>query len=61
MLECLLASSGSVFGSPGDMVRGERKLLNMSSNNYIGFTHQPDILEVMREGGSLRIEAKFSE
>ncbi|CAM4510339.1 8-amino-7-oxononanoate synthase [Paenibacillus endophyticus] len=44
-----LRASRSVSGYPGYTVRGEQVLLNMSSNDYLGLSQHPAILEVMRE------------
>ncbi|MCU6796257.1 8-amino-7-oxononanoate synthase [Paenibacillus sp. WQ 127069] len=48
-LERSLRTSNSVSGSPGYTLRGEQVLLNMSSNDYLGLSQHPAILEVMRE------------
>lgn len=44
-----LRASSSVSGCPGYTVRGERQLLNLSSNDYLGLSQHPAIIEVMRE------------
>jgi 8-amino-7-oxononanoate synthase len=44
-----LRASSSVPECPGYTVRGERKLLNLSSNDYLGLSQHPAIIEVMRE------------
>ncbi|NHN30806.1 8-amino-7-oxononanoate synthase [Paenibacillus agricola] len=48
-LERSLRESSTVSKSPGYTVRGERVLLNMSSNDYLGLAQHPAIIEVMRE------------
>ncbi|WP_239619229.1 8-amino-7-oxononanoate synthase [Cohnella mopanensis] len=48
-LERTLRISKPVFESTGYMVRGERMLLNLSSNDYLGLAQHPAILEAMRE------------
>lgn len=48
-LERSLRTSNSVSGSPGYTLRGEQVLLNMSSNDYLGLSQHPTIIEVMRE------------
>ncbi|MEK8131601.1 8-amino-7-oxononanoate synthase [Paenibacillus filicis] len=48
-LERSLRTSNSVSGSPGYTLRGEQVLLNISSNDYLGLSQHPAILEVMRE------------
>ncbi|MGO4348598.1 aminotransferase class I/II-fold pyridoxal phosphate-dependent enzyme [Paenibacillus sp. MCAF9] len=44
-----LRITSSVFRSPGYKMRGERTLLNLSSNDYLGLAQHPAILEAMRE------------
>ncbi|WP_372660941.1 8-amino-7-oxononanoate synthase [Cohnella sp.] len=53
-LERRLRVSASVPESPGYTVRGERVLLNLSSNDYLGLAQHPAIVEAMRN--SLLIE-----
>jgi len=48
-MERSLRITSSVFGAPGYTLRGERTLLNLSSNDYLGLAQHPAILEVMRE------------
>lgn len=48
-MERSLCDSAPVYESPGYTVRGERMLLNLSSNDYLGLAQHPDIIEVMRE------------
>jgi 8-amino-7-oxononanoate synthase len=48
-LERSLRTSNSVSGSPGYTLRGEQMLLNLSSNDYLGLSQHPAILEAMRE------------
>ncbi|MFE4709359.1 8-amino-7-oxononanoate synthase [Paenibacillus sp. NPDC056722] len=48
-LERSLHISNPVSGSPGYTLRGEQVLLNLSSNDYLGLSQHPAILEVMRE------------
>lgn len=47
-LERSLTSSTPVQGRPGYMMRGERVLLNLSSNDYLGLAGHPVIIEAMR-------------
>lgn len=44
-----LRLSSSILGCLGYTVRGERTLLNLSSNDYLGLSQHPAIIEVMRE------------
>jgi len=44
-----LRTSNSVSGSPGFTLRGEQVLLNLSSNDYLGLSQHPAILEAMSE------------
>lgn len=44
-----LRECSPVAESPGYMMRGERKLLNLSSNDYLGLSQHPAIIEAMRE------------
>ncbi|WP_079413532.1 8-amino-7-oxononanoate synthase [Paenibacillus ferrarius] len=48
-LERSLRADRRVPGFPGYTARGERRLLNMSSNDYLGLSQHPAILEAMRE------------
>lgn len=48
-LERSLRTSAPVSEFPGYTVRGEKVLLNMSSNDYLGLAQHPAIIEVMRE------------
>ncbi|MGM0881635.1 MAG: 8-amino-7-oxononanoate synthase [Bacillota bacterium] len=48
-LERSLTSSAPVPGRPGYVMRGERVLLNLSSNDYLGLAGHPAIIEAMRE------------
>ncbi|RCW43096.1 8-amino-7-oxononanoate synthase [Paenibacillus prosopidis] len=48
-LERSLTSSAPVPGRPGYVMRGERMLLNLSSNDYLGLVGHPVIIEAMRE------------
>ncbi|NQX60594.1 8-amino-7-oxononanoate synthase [Paenibacillus qinlingensis] len=48
-LERSLHASSSVSGAPGYTVHREKVLLNMSSNDYLGLSQHPAILEVMSE------------
>lgn len=44
-----LRACSSIPKCPGYTVRGERALLNLSSNDYLGLSQHPSIIEVMRE------------
>lgn len=44
-----LRECSPVAESPGYTMRGDRKLLNLSSNDYLGLSQHPAIIEVMRE------------
>lgn len=48
-LERTLRTSAPVPEFPGYTLRGEKVLLNMSSNDYLGLAQHPAIIEVMRE------------
>ena len=48
-LERTLRTSAPVSEFPGYTLRGEKVLLNMSSNDYLGLAQHPAIIEVMRE------------
>lgn len=48
-LERSLRECSPVPESPGYMMRGDRKLLNLSSNDYLGLSQHPAIIEAMRE------------
>jgi 8-amino-7-oxononanoate synthase len=48
-LERSLRESAPISEAPGYTVRGERVLLNMSSNDYLGLAQHPAIIEVMSE------------
>ena len=48
-LERSLHAHVSVPEYPGYTVRGGRMLLNLSSNDYLGLSEHPAIIEVMRE------------
>jgi 8-amino-7-oxononanoate synthase len=48
-LERSLRRSSPVIESPGYIVRGERVLLNLSSNDYLGLAQHPAIIEGMRK------------
>ncbi|CAN7343481.1 8-amino-7-oxononanoate synthase [Paenibacillus sp. LjRoot56] len=48
-LERSLRTSSPVSGAPGYTVREERRLLNLSSNDYLGLSGHPAIIEAMRE------------
>ncbi|WP_410511374.1 8-amino-7-oxononanoate synthase [Paenibacillus sp. BR2-3] len=47
-LERQLRVSAPVLDRPGYTVRGERVLLNLSSNDYLGLAQHPAIIEAMR-------------
>jgi 8-amino-7-oxononanoate synthase len=44
-----LRACSSIPKCPGYTARGERALLNLSSNDYLGLSQHPSIIEVMRE------------
>ncbi|BBH19043.1 putative 8-amino-7-oxononanoate synthase [Paenibacillus baekrokdamisoli] len=48
-LERFLRDSAPVPECPGYTVRGERLLLNLASNDYLGLAQHPAIIETMRE------------
>lgn len=48
-LERSLCESVSVSSYPGYTMRGGRKLLDLSSNDYLGFARHPVVMEAMRE------------
>lgn len=48
-LERSLRTSTPVSEAPGYTVREERRLLNLSSNDYLGLSGHPAIIEAMRE------------
>ncbi|CAN7687761.1 8-amino-7-oxononanoate synthase [Paenibacillus sp. LjRoot153] len=48
-LERSLRTCSPVCEAPGYTLRGERRLLNLSSNDYLGLAKHPAIIEVMRE------------
>ncbi|WP_200962494.1 8-amino-7-oxononanoate synthase [Paenibacillus sp. Soil750] len=48
-LERSLRTSSPVSEAPGYTVREERRLLNLSSNDYLGLSGHPAIIEAMRE------------
>lgn len=48
-LERSLRTNSPVCEAPGYIMRGERRMLNLSSNDYLGLAGHPAIIEAMRD------------